>query len=214
MAQELYEKYHPVEVDSNIPIEQKKDAMLEWWTKHFDLLIQSGLNESILNDFSEKMQLYFREGVFEFLDLLKGNAIPLIIISSSGLGTLIPKFFEKYDKLTPNIQIIANVFEFNKKGNVKSIKQPIIHSLNKDEEALRDYPIFKTIKNRKNVILLGDSIGDLDMVKGFDYDEIIKIGFLNDEVDKNLENYKKLFDIVITEDGSFDAVNELLDEML
>ena len=56
--------------------------------------------------------------------------------------------------------------------------------------------------------------GDLGMIEGFDYDEILRIGFLNENVEDNLEEYKKKFDVVITGVGDFSYVNGLLSEIL
>jgi len=52
------------------------------------------------------------------------------------------------------------------------------------------------------------------MIEGFDYDEIIKIGFLNEDVDKNLERYKENFDIVIINDSNMGYINELLNKII
>jgi len=79
---------------------------------------------------------------------------------------------------------------------------------------LQDYSFFKEIKNRKNVVLLGDNVEDIEMVKGFDYDNIIKIGFLNKDVEKNIGNYKKAFDIVILNDSNMNYVNSLMKEIV
>ena len=38
-AHTFYAKYHPIEIDPKIPWEEKKKAMYEWWTTHFDLLM-------------------------------------------------------------------------------------------------------------------------------------------------------------------------------
>src|SRR3989344_7124306 len=42
-AQALYRKYHPIEIDPDIPLLDKKKTMEEWWLTHFDLLIESKL---------------------------------------------------------------------------------------------------------------------------------------------------------------------------
>jgi len=44
-AHELFNKYHPIEVNPDISIEEKKKAMKEWWETHFELLLRSGLNK-------------------------------------------------------------------------------------------------------------------------------------------------------------------------
>jgi cytosolic 5'-nucleotidase 3 len=85
--------------------------------------------------------------------------------------------------------------------------------MNKEEISFKDLPVFERIKNRKNILLMGDSLSDIDMVKGFDCDNVIKIGFLNDEIEKMKEFYLKKYDILITNDSSMDFVNELLKEI-
>jgi len=60
------------------------------------------------------------------------------------------------------------------------------------------------------VLLLGDSLDDVGMVQGFDYKNLLKIGFLNENVGENLENFKKTFDVVLTGDPGMDFINNLL----
>lgn len=52
------------------------------------------------------------------------------------------------------------------------------------------------------------------MIKGFDYKNIIKVGFLNENIEENLEQYKHNFDVVIINDGSMNYVNKLLREIV
>jgi len=214
-ATELSDFYHPIELDINFPFEKKKEKMQEWWTKHFDLLIKSGLNKKHINQIIEEGKVEFRDGVKEFLDFLESKKIPLLIISSSCLGgDSIKIFLEKNKKKYDNIYIISNLYEWDEKGNAIGIKKPIIHVMNKNEIGVKNYPIFELIENRKNVLLLGDSIEDVGMVEGFDYNNLIKISFLNEDINKNLSAYKKQFDVVITGDGDFSFVNKLLKEVL
>jgi len=42
----------------------------------------------------------------------------------------------------------------------------------------------------------------------------IKIGFLNSDVEKNLDHYKEVYDVVILNDGSFEFVDDLLKTVL
>ena len=37
-ANELFEKYHPFEIDITMPWEARKAKMLEWWLAHYELL--------------------------------------------------------------------------------------------------------------------------------------------------------------------------------
>ena len=72
----------------------------------------------------------------------------------------------------------------------------------------------KKVKNRKNVILLGDSVSDTEMITGFEYDNLIKIGFLNEEIEKDLENYKENYDILILNDSSIEFINKLSQDLI
>ena len=214
-ANELYAKYHPVEIDPKIPLEEKKKMMKEWWTTHFKLLIKSGLNKKDLKKVVDSEKIRFRDGFGEFVDFLQRHNIPLVIISSSGLGTdTISMCLKKEGKLFDNIYIISNSYEWDKNGNAISIKQPIIHGMNKDETVIRGFPFFDLIKYRKNILLIGDSLDDIGMVNGFNYDNLIKIGFLNENVAENLEYYKRTYDVIILNDSSMDYINNLLKEMI
>ena len=213
-AKALANYYRPIEFNNKISIKQKKKAMREWWTIHFNLFIESGLNKKNLERVINEGNVQFREGAEEFLDLLYQKKIPLIIISSSGIGDLIPMYLKKYKRLYSNIHIITNLYKWDKNGKSIGIPKPVIHSFNKDETMVKDFPnIYKEIKNRKNVLLLGDSIGDLGMITGFNYKNLIKIGFLNENIEKDLEIYKKKFEVIITYDYNMNYVNNLIKEI-
>jgi len=211
----LYEKYHSIEIDPKIPFEEKKKAMYEWWKTHFDLVIRSGLNRNHLDEVVVSGKMKFRQGALEFFDFLHKHKIPLIIMSASGLGgSVIAALLEKENRLYRNIYIISNSLVWDKNGKAIDIKKPIIHCLNKDETILKNFPCYKTIKQRKNVLLLGDNLEDVKMIKGFDYDNLIKIGFINEDVEKNLKYYSKVYDALIINDFSMDYINKILKEMI
>lgn len=215
-AHALFDKYHPIEIDPTVPLEEKKRLMHEWWSAHFDLLIESKLNKKDLEKAINSENISLRPGVLEFLDSLKSNNIPLVIISAAGLGTeSISMYLGKFDK-HDNIHINSNEFIWDDSGHAISIKEPIVHSFNKDYESVKAHDFFNQIKDRKNVLLLGDSEGDASMIDGFEYENVIKIGFLN-EISENgdsLELFKKNFDVIILNDGSMDFVNGLLNEIV
>ncbi len=214
-AKALYEKYHKIELDPKIPISEKKKKMQEWWEKHFDLLIESNLNKRDLEKVVNSGNIRLRRGTLKFLDFLHKHKIPLVIISSSGLGVeSISLYLENKKRLYDNIHIISNSFEWDEDGYAIRVKKPIIHSMNKDETTLKEHPFYDKIKDRKNVLLLGDSLGDLKMIKGFSYKNLIKIGFLNEKIKESLTEYKRGYDIVILNDAGMDYVNKLLREIV
>ena len=213
-AYALHDKYYPIEIDPKIPLDRKKKAMQEWWKLHSDLIIKSGLNRSHLKKVAISGKIKLRQGVLEFFDFLNQHEIPLIIMSSNGLGGDVISMYLKHEgELYDNVYIICNSFEWDKNGNAVGIKEPIIHCMNKDETIIREFPAFDIIKDRKNVLLLGDNLEDVGMIEGFDYDNLIKVGFVNENVKENLEYYKKVYDILILNDSSMDYVNELLKDL-
>lgn len=211
-AHALFDKYHPVELDPKISREEKSKAMHEWWSEHFKLLAECGLTKKVMQEIVAAKTLRFRDGALEFIDFLHEKNIPLVIMSGAP-GDMIAMYLEQEDRLYDNVYIVAPSLEFDASGKMIRVKEPIVHSLNKYEIILKDFPVFHKIKNRHNVLLLGDSVDDVGMVEGFDYKNLLKIGFLNEAVEENLENFKKTFDVVLLGDPGMDYINNLLREM-
>lgn len=68
-------------------------------------------------------------------------------------------------------------------GVLRAFKGELIHIYNKREGALLNTQHFQELHSRSNVLLLGDSLGDLNMADGVtDMQNILKIGYLNDKV--------------------------------
>ena len=213
-AKELFNHYHAIEIDSAVPYSEKKAAMKEWWSKHFDLLIASGLSKRDIEKAVTSQKLQLREGAGQFLELLRQRNIPLVIMSSAGLGTeSISLYLKRQNLLTENIHIVSNEFIWDDNGKAAAVKDPIIHAFNKDEAVLDEFPFYGQVKERKNVLLLGDGADDVEMITGFAYDNLVKVGFLNKNIEESLSLYKEKFDVVITGDGDFEFINDLLMEL-
>jgi len=59
----------------------------------------------------------------------------------------------------------------------------LIHVFNKNENALHKSDYFEKLMHRDNIILLGDSLGDLHMIDGAaECRNVLTFGFLNDKV--------------------------------
>lgn len=213
-AHALFDKYSVMENDLALSLEERKAAMQEWWGSHNKLLTESGLEKSDLEDIVNNGHLKFREGVLAFLDFLHEKKIPLVILSASGCGDAIEMFLEKSGRNYSNVFYVTNQFNWDEEGKAVSIKGSIIHGLNKDETILQEIPeVYNEIKERKNVILLGDSLGDLGMVEGFSYENLLSIGLFNSGDEELEEKYLKIFDVVLAGDGDWSFVNELIENL-
>lgn len=80
-------------------------------------------------------------------------------------------------------QVISNFLSYNNDGVIEGFKGPLIHVLNKNEVAIQKTDYYDLIKERSNVILIGDSLGDAKMADGIAHaDNVLKIGFIFEQV--------------------------------
>ncbi len=209
----LYDTYGKLDHDYSLTLQERIAKMHEWWTIHFDLLIECGLKRSVLEHVVEHRPLVYRDGALEWIDMLHEANIPLVILSA-GLGDMIDLYLKKVGRLYDTVHVVSNRFQFDQEGKVIGIAEPMIHSLNKGEIALHGQPFYSRLLERKYIFLLGDSIGDIDMTAGFPYDKQISIGFLNHDIEIHKERYAEQFNLVITDDGNMDNVTALFREIL
>lgn len=211
-AYKLYDTYHPIEVSPDASVAEKKQAMNIWWRTHMQLIVDAGLKKEHIQQAISAGIIEFREGIPELLGFLKEHNIPLVIISANAIGTDSIRSFLKIHHLDfDNIQIISNEFEWDDTGSAVWYNKNVIHTFNKDETVLENFPsIYNKIQERKNVILLWDSLWDPWMVKWFDTKNILKVWFLNKNKDTLEESYKKLYDVLVLNDGNMDFINNFL----
>lgn len=214
-AQTLFNYYHPFEDDLSLSLEDKRALMTEWWEKHFKLLIDSGLSEEKIADVVDNRLSNLREGVILFLELLAKENVPVYIFSASGLGVSGLKYYlTRRGILTNNIFFIANDFIWDKEGRAVDFKKPVIHSFNKDETAILSMPEDKIFSGRSNILLLGDSLGDVNMSNGFNPQIILKVGFLNDKIQELLPYYREFYDALILNDGDFNLPLTIIKDII
>ncbi|HNU81542.1 MAG TPA: hypothetical protein PKK65_02280 [bacterium] len=214
-AQALHDYYQPFEDDNSLSLESKSSLMMEWWQRHFELLIASGLRQKDIVSVIDEHLANLRNGVSEFLSLLSCHKIPLIIFSASGLGRFGLKYFLTRRGLwTDNIFLVANDFIWDEQGRAIGVCEPIIHSCNKNQSVLSFFNVDEAFKKRDNILLLGDSLGDAAMVDGMAAAAVLKIGFLNDKIRESLPAYRALYDVLILNDGDFALPLSILKDLL
>ena len=208
----LFETYHPIENDDTIPYEIKYKRMAEWWQKHHEFMREGGLTKEILRRVARENPKVFRPGIEEFFRIVNAHGIPVLVFSA-GLGDVILELLRMHGYDTDNVHVISNFFEHDENGCVTDVKGELIHVLNKGEIALHG-PYLETVRERSNVILLGDSEGDVSMAEGIDHGTILRLGFLNADVKARLRKYEEMYDGVVTHDGPFDDINATLKDIL
>lgn len=214
-ANALFEKYHPFEIDLTIPWETRKAKMLEWWMVHYDLLKECGLSKDDIEKVINAGRIKLRDNFQEFFEILDQNNIPLTIMTANGLGgDVIKMTLKKFNINNEDIYLVANEIIWDENNKFKDIKKPIVNVLNKDEIIIDDQNIQNRIKDKNNVILMGDSEGDLGMVGHIKYDNIIKIGYLNEKEDELKDKYAEIFDVVISHDQGLEPIINILKQIV
>jgi 5'-nucleotidase len=204
----MYEHYYPIEMNNNISYNEKCAMMNEWWNKCISLLVKYNVSEELIEQITSNPNfMKFRDGAKELLKWLSDNNIPVIIISA-GIGNFVEKFLIMNNCYYDNIHIISNFIEF-KKGMAVGMVGDIIHSINKNE-IYSSIKIKDIIKRRENPILLGNALGDCLMVPNEKRDVAFKIGFYEEETNDNLDQFKECFDVVCTNNTSY---NELIEKI-
>lgn len=215
-ANTLFEYYYPIEISHTISLEEKNIKMKEWWQKVWELLKNYGITLQILQEIAQKNKNTLRDGTKDFLNSLQRENIPILIFSA-GIGNLIQEILNVENIELSNIHIISNFFEFDGNGKCIGYNKDPIYTFNKNEAHVKDHKYHTEIEKRKSVILLGDSLGDLDMCRGIKHDKILKIGFFNDKIQNKNElfyQYFEAYDVVITGDSNFGYINDLLQKII
>jgi len=223
----LRQTYNPVEEDPHMPLKIKIPYMQEWWDLTHKIIVSATIHRDGLTTTVNECNLAFRDKVFDFMTVLHKHNIPMLIFSA-GLGNVIELLLERYEVCFDNVRVVSNFMDFNDEGLLIGFQEPIIHSFNKTVASIAnsDYNQ-KILSKRRNVILLGDSTADPNMTEGL-FDEnaeinsvngaqpinILRIGFLNSNVETLLETYKNLYDIVICGDGTFDLPFDILNNII
>ncbi|KAF7648658.1 hypothetical protein LDENG_00153570 [Lucifuga dentata] len=207
---ELLNMYYPIEIDSSRSIEEKLPLMVDWWTKAHELLVQQKIKKDLLAMVVRESDAMLREGYQLFFDHLHEHSIPLLIFSA-GIGDILEEVIRQAGVFHPNVNVFSNYMDFDETGVLKAFKGELIHIYNKREGALLNTGHFQELRTRPNVLLLGDSLGDLTMADGVqDMENILKIGFLNDKVEERKQSYLNSYDIVLVKDETMDVPNALL----
>ncbi|XP_051894619.1 cytosolic 5'-nucleotidase 3A-like [Pristis pectinata] len=211
---DLVNIYYPVEIDPTRSIEEKLPLMIEWWTKTHDLLVQQKIQKNKLAEIVRESDAVLREGYKIFFDKLHKNKIPVFIFSA-GVGDVLEEIIRQVDVYYQNVTVVSNFMDFDENGFLKGFKGELIHIYNKGEGVLQNTDYFQQLTEYSNVILLGDSLGDLRMSEGVQkLENILKIGFLNYQVDQLLDKYLASFDIVLVNDETLEVVNAILQHIL
>jgi len=210
------DKFLPIEQDLSIDLEQKIPLMIEWYKEANQCLAESGVQKCWLPRMVEESNCVLRDDTDKMMSLLHTHQVPVLVMSA-GIGDLIREIMTHFSVLHSNTSLVSNFLKFDAEGNVVGLSaedNELIHMYNK-ADIIRKKTVDGKCDPRKNVILMGDSLGDLDMAAGvIDPEVILTIGFLNKNIERNLPKYQEMFDVVLVDDQTMNFPNNLLKSIL
>jgi len=215
---ELKAKYTPIEYCPIMSIEEKIPYMIEWWDGSHELTVKSQFRESELEKYCAGANVHLRDGANELVRLLDENSVPVLVFSA-GVQDIIERFLRREMSSIPSsVHVISNKMEFSEEGICTGFRRPLIHTFNKNSSVIsKGEPFFDKITHRtsNNVLLLGDSLGDTHMDIGLEKEGVVlRIGFLNFNVEQLLNKYLEAYDLVIIDGESMEIPLFLLKHIL
>lgn len=207
-AMEYVNYYAPIEINYDMPLEARMEKVIEWYKRNMDLFYDYKLTEDILYHCIDIAKLEFRDGLKELFKWCYENKI-MVVIVSAGIRNVIVEVLKRENCYYDNIQILSNNLEFED-GKMKKFDGDLIHTYNKNMDKLPQNAK-EIIEKKSNILLFGDLIEDIGIVDDKDLYRTLTVGFLETNIEENLDNYQSAYDIVLTEtDASFNKVMEII----
>lgn len=225
-VKELRSHYYPIELDPTLSVQEKTPHMaevflliiiivsffclLQWYTKANLALGECQVKADWFPRMVDASNCELRDSTDVLLKTANNGSVPFVILSA-GIGDLIREILSHQKLMLENMRIVSNFLEFDSKsGVVVGLKSDMpIHMFNKKA------PSQEGLEERKNIVLIGDSLGDVRMADGIEnINVVLSIGFLNKNVEANLSEYKRYFDIVLVDDQTMDFPLALLEDIL
>ncbi|KAJ3311397.1 hypothetical protein HDU93_005128 [Gonapodya sp. JEL0774] len=195
----LYRLYYPIETSHTLTRAQKVPHMVEWWTKAHELIVQLGCTRQDVVQMVQDTPVRFREDARTVLTTCETKGVPVLVFSA-GVADVIEEILRQNSLLLPNMSVVANHMIWSEENVCVGFKDPLVHVFSKSELSL---PNSHTLSDRPNVLLLGDSLGDLEMSSGVAHSVCLTIGYLNHHREALEKEYLEKYDVVVTDDVGF-----------
>lgn len=184
----LYNKYRPMEIDPHLSLHEKSIAMSEWMQGASNLLKGFEFDSNEIEKVAQTFDNILRDGTTEMFEKLYNAKVPVVVFSA-GLGDMVEAVLRYHNALFDNVKVISNFLKYNGKQLDGFKNDVIIHAYNKNKCALSEDYLKMFGSNRQNVLLMGDTTGDADMIEEIENRTdrtVLKIGFLYEHVNISL----------------------------
>jgi HAD superfamily hydrolase (TIGR01544 family) len=219
--------YYAIETNPLISKEAKTPFMIEWYDAVNEMLSSSGITRQDIASDVTSARLELRYGMRTLLNAARDVSLPVTIFSA-GIGDVIMEVLmqrwagHEPMSLTPlprSLRVVSNWMTWlngNPEANCIGWSSPLIHMFNKHATSLKSHD-FIELAQRKAVVLVGDSEGDITMADGLEAEIVLKIGFLNIAATAPphlIDHYSQIYDIVFLDDAPAWEVEDIIRELL
>lgn len=227
---ELCNKYMKYERDDTIDIKIREKYVHEFYSKSLDVYINPNFKRNIIGKMLEKYEDKFelRKYTKEFFEFVIKLEIPIVIVS----GGIKQVIIDLLKKTIPNFElyceekkiiIIANELYFDEEKGCTGHSPDVIDCFNK-ASFVKD-GMKKNFPEIENILILGDHLNDYDCVQDLNLskDNVIGFGFINikpeligdetkkEEIQKNINDFQKIYDINLVGNTDFLFMIKLLE---
>ena len=227
---DLCNKYMKYETDASIDIKIREKKVEEFYVKSLDVYINPKFTRDSIGKMLEKLKEKFelRKYTKELFELLMKLEIPIIIVSGGIQEVIIDLLknimpdFELYCQ-QKKIIIISNTLYFEEGKGCVGHSKDVIYAFNKGSFVKNS--IEQNFPEIENIFIMGDHLNDYDSVRDLNMtqDNIIGIGFVNikpeligddtkkEEIQKNVDDFRNIYDINLIGDTDFLFMIKLLE---
>jgi len=186
---------------------------VEWWDKAHEIMLKHGMPpRAKLQRLVPNAYMPPRPGSLEMLKKLEAMGVPVLIVSA-GLSDVIEEWLRLHDALTENVTVCSNRLNYGADLAPQSVspEQPVT-SFTKAAAYRMAGAFFHHHLARRMILVLGDSVTDIDAAHEVPYDEILSVGFLNSRPTTSMTKYADTFDaVVMGNGGSLQPLTELIE---
>ena len=186
---------------------------VKWWDTAHALVVKHGMpRRNMIPRLVRDARMVPRPGVLELLAELEELNVPVLIVSA-GVSDIIEEFLRQHGALSENVTVCSNRLNYAADSAPSSVSpDPPITSFTKAYAYSSSSAFFRQHAARKSLIVLGDSVTDVDASINVPHDVSLSVGFLNSRPDAT--KHSAAFDCVVHGDrGSLAPVAELLNEI-
>jgi len=187
---------------------------VEWWDQAHGYMVKYGMPpRQLIPRMVREASMTPRPGALELLKKCEQLGVPVLIVSA-GVSDVIEEFLRQHGALSENVTICSNRLNYEADSAPKSVSPaPPITSFTKAYAYKSASSFFQEHSDRRALIVLGDSVTDVDACENVPSDFVLSVGFVNERPDA--AGHAQAFDAVIVgNQGSLDPVAEIVDEIV